>query len=454
MANQGVVLDYQGALDFCRPEEMTMLDGRVRQIHAAITERKGAGSDFLGWVDLPVNYDRRELAAIKAAAARIKEDAEVLVVAGIGGSYLGARAALEMLTPYFYPKGQPADKPEIIFAGHHLSGAYLEQLLSYLNEKEFCINVISKSGTTTETAVAFRFLKQLAEEKYGKKGAAARIYATTDRQRGALRRLAEEEGYTTFVIPDDIGGRYSVLAPVGLLPMAVGGIDLDRILAGAAAAYKDCSEPGLDRNQAYQYAALRQIFYNKGKNIEILVNYEPALHYFAEWWKQLFGESEGKDGKGLYPAAVDFTTDLHSLGQYIQEGRRLFFETILEVEAAGSPLTLSEVEGDPDGLNYLAGQRVDEINRQAWRGTLLAHQDGGVPCLVVKIPALTDYYFGYLVYFFEKACAMSGYLLGVNPFDQPGVEAYKKNMFALLGKAGYEEERRRLLARIEQKKPS
>ncbi|HEY8391385.1 MAG TPA: glucose-6-phosphate isomerase [Capillibacterium sp.] len=455
MANQGVVLDYQGALDFCRPEELTMLAGRVRQLHTAIAEKKGAGSDFLGWVDLPVSYDRQELAAIKEAAARIREKAEVLVVAGIGGSYLGARAALEMLTPYFYPQGRPpAGRPEIIFAGHHLSGAYLEQLLGYLKGKEFCINVISKSGTTTETAVAFRFLKQLAEEKYGKKEAAARIFATTDRRRGALRHLAEEEGYSTFVIPDDIGGRYSVLTPVGLLPIAAGGLDPDRILAGAAAAYEACSVPELDRNHAYQYAALRQIFYNKGKSLEILVNYEPALHYFAEWWKQLFGESEGKDGKGLYPVSVDFTTDLHSLGQYIQEGRRLFFETILEVEEDRSTLTLPAVEGDPDGLNYLAGRPIDELNRQAQRGTLLAHQDGGVPCLVVKVPALTDYYFGYLVYFFEKACTMSGYLLGVNPFNQPGVEAYKKNMFALLGKAGFEEERRQLLARLEQKKPS
>jgi glucose-6-phosphate isomerase len=406
-------------------------------------------------VDLPANYDRQELATIKTAAEQIKERSEVLVVAGIGGSYLGARAALAMLTPYFHTKEQSAiGTPEIIFAGHQLSGAYLEQLLSYLKEKEFSINVISKSGTTTETAVAFRLLKQLAEERYGKKEAAARIYATTDRRRGVLRQLAEEEGYTTFVIPDDIGGRYSVLTPVGLLPIAVGGFDLDRIMAGAAAAYEACSVPDLDRNQAYLYAAFRQIFYSKGKSIELLVNYEPALHYFTEWWKQLFGESEGKDGKGLFPAAVDFTTDLHSLGQYIQEGRRLFFETILQVEAAGSTLVLPAVEGDPDGLNYLAGRPIDELNRQAQQGTLLAHQDGGVPCLVVKIPALTAYSFGYLVYFFEKACAMSGYLLGVNPFNQPGVEAYKKNMFALLGKAGFEEQRRQLLARLEKGKQS
>lgn len=449
MGHQGVVLDYSGALSFFRREEMVMLAPRVEAIHRQIAAKQGAGNDFLGWVDLPVNADQAEIEAVKAAAARIRENSEVLVVAGIGGSYLGARAALEMLMPYFRTTPPQAGNPEVIFVGHHLSGAYLEQLLNYIKDKEFSINVISKSGTTTETAVAFRFLKQLAEEKYGKKGAAARIYATTDRQRGALRRLAEEEGYTTFVIPDDIGGRYSVLSPVGLLPIAAAGIDIDPILAGAAAAYEVCSHPELEQNPVYQYAVLRHIFYQKGKSIELMVNYEPALHYFAEWWKQLFGESEGKDGKGLFPAAVDFTTDLHSLGQYIQEGRRLFFETILAVEKDRSTLALPEAPGDPDGLNYIAGQRVDEMNRQALRGTLLAHQDGGVPCLVVKIPELSPFYFGYLVYFFEKACAISGYLLGVNPFDQPGVEEYKKNMFALLGKPGFEEQRQQLLARLE-----
>lgn len=449
MGHQGVVLDYSGALSFFRREEMVMLAPRVEAIHRQIAAKQGAGNDFLGWVDLPVNADQAEIEAVKAAAARIRENSEVLVVAGIGGSYLGARAALEMLMPYFRTTPPQAGNPEVIFVGHHLSGAYLEQLLNYIKDKEFSINVISKSGTTTETAVAFRFLKQLAEEKYGKKGAAERIYATTDRQRGALRRLAEEEGYTTFVIPDDIGGRYSVLSPVGLLPIAAAGIDIDPILAGAAAAYEVCSHPELEQNPVYQYAVLRHIFYQKGKSIELMVNYEPALHYFAEWWKQLFGESEGKDGKGLFPAAVDFTTDLHSLGQYIQEGRRLFFETILAVEKDRSTLALPEAPGDPDGLNYIAGQRVDEMNRQALRGTLLAHQDGGVPCLVVKIPELSPFYFGYLVYFFEKACALSGYLLGVNPFDQPGVEEYKKNMFALLGKPGFEDQRQQLLARLE-----
>lgn len=449
MGHQGVVLDYSGALSFFRREEMVMLAPRVEAIHRQIAAKQGAGNNFLGWVDLPVNADQAEIEAVKAAAARIRESSEVLVVAGIGGSYLGARAALEMLMPYFRTTPPQAGNPEVIFVGHHLSGAYLEQLLNYIKDKEFSINVISKSGTTTETAVAFRFLKQLAEEKYGKKGAAERIYATTDRQRGALRRLAEEEGYTTFVIPDDIGGRYSVLSPVGLLPIAAAGIDIDPILAGAAAAYEVCSHPELEQNPVYQYAVLRHIFYQKGKSIELMVNYEPALHYFAEWWKQLFGESEGKDGKGLFPAAVDFTTDLHSLGQYIQEGRRLFFETILAVEKDRSTLALPEAPGDPDGLNYIAGQRVDEMNRQALRGTLLAHQDGGVPCLVVKIPELSPFYFGYLVYFFEKACALSGYLLGVNPFDQPGVEEYKKNMFALLGKPGFEEQRQQLLARLE-----
>lgn len=449
MGYQGVVLDYSAALDYFRREEIAMLAPQVQAIHRQIVEKQGAGSEFLGWVDLPVRADQAEIQAVKAAAARIRESSEVLVVAGIGGSYLGARAALAMLTPYFPATHPRVGDPEVIFVGHHLSGSYLEQLLSYIKEKEFSINVISKSGTTTETAVAFRFLKQLAEEKYGKEGAADRIYATTDRQRGALRRLAEEEGYTTFVIPDDIGGRYSVLSPVGLLPIAAAGIDIDPILAGAAAAYEVCSHPELEQNPVYQYAVLRHIFYQKGKSIELMVNYEPALHYFAEWWKQLFGESEGKDGKGLFPAAVDFTTDLHSLGQYIQEGRRLFFETILEVQQDRSSLALPDAPGDPDGLNYIAGQRIDELNRQALRGTLLAHQDGGVPCLVIKIPALSPFYFGYLVYFFEKACGMSGYLLGVNPFNQPGVEEYKKNMFALLGKPGFEERRQQLLARLE-----
>ncbi len=445
-----IILDYSSALSFFRREELNMLQPRIKQIHQMIHEKNGVGSDFLGWVDLPLTYAPEELAAIKKAVSQIKDDSEVLVVAGIGGSYLGARAAIEMLTPYFAREGKGGN-PQVIFAGHHLSGDYLYQLLNYLEDKEFSINVISKSGTTTETAVAFRFLKKLAEKKYGKKEAATRIYATTDLRKGALRQLAQTEGYQTFVIPDDLGGRYSVLSPVGLLPIAAAGLDLDQILAGAGEAYQACSQADLAQNEAYQYAALRHLFYNKGKIIELMVSYEPALHYFSEWWKQLFGESEGKDEKGLYPAAVDFTTDLHSLGQYIQEGRRLFFETVLQVKNSKCELILPQEEMDLDGLNYLAGQSMNYLNEQALRGTFLAHHDGGVPGLVIQIPELSAYYFGYLVYFFEKACALSGYLLGVNPFDQPGVEEYKKNVFALLGKAGYEERRQRILARLEEK---
>lgn len=447
-----IELDYRSASSFFCQEEMQMLEQRIEQIHQMIHEKNGIGSKFLGWVDLPLTYDQEELAEIKKAGLQIRNNSEVIVVTGIGGSYLGARAAIEMLKPYFadFKTGKEANNPQVIFAGHNLSGDYLADLLEYLEDKDFSINVISKSGTTTETAVAFRFLKKLAEKKYGKKEAAARIFATTDRRRGALRKLAETEGYQTFVIPDDIGGRYSVLTPVGLLPIAAAGIDLDQIFAGAKDAYQSCFTGDLGQNKAYQYAALRQIFYNKGKIVELMVTYEPALHYFAEWWKQLFGESEGKDGKGLYPASVDFTTDLHSLGQYIQEGRRLFLETVLQITNHRSQLALPAEELDLDGLNYLAGKKMNFINEQALHGTVLAHQDGGVPNIILKVPELTPYYFGYLVYFFEKACAMSGYLLGVNPFNQPGVEEYKKNVFALLGKPGYEEKRQGILERLEQ----
>ncbi len=445
-----IELDFRSAFSFFCREEMRILETRIEQIHQMIHEKTGVGSDSLGWVDLPLNYDQEELTEIKRAGLQIRNSSEVIVVTGIGGSYLGARAAIEMLKPYFadFTTTKEESHPQVIFAGHNLSGDYLADLLGYLEDKDFSINVISKSGTTTETAVAFRFLKKLAEKKYGKKEAAARIYATTDQRRGALRKLAETEGYQTFVIPDDIGGRYSVLTPVGLLPIAAAGIDLDQIFAGAKDAYHSCFTGDLGQNEAYQYAALRQIFYNKGKIVELMVTYEPALHYFAEWWKQLFGESEGKDGKGLYPSSADFTTDLHSLGQYIQEGRRLFVETVLQVKNNRTQLELPTEELDLDGLNYLAGKSMNFINEQALRGTVLAHQDGGVPSIILKIPELTPYYFGYLVYFFEKACAMSGYLLGVNPFNQPGVEEYKQNVFALLGKPGNEEKRRRILARL------
>jgi len=447
--SNGITVELEAALPFIRDEELTILEPQVKQIHHQLHAKSGVGSDFLGWVDLPLNYNQEELAVLKNAAAQVKEEAEVLVVAGIGGSYLGARAALEMLSPYFPPGVDgPGAYPQVIFAGHHLSGTYLQELLAYLAEKEFCLNVISKSGSTTETAVAFRFLRKLAEEKYGKEGAKSRIFVTTDPHSGALRRLAEEAGYQTFNIPADVGGRYSVLTPVGLFPLAVADLDVDQILAGAVKAYQDSAVAEPAKNSAYQYALLRYLFHQKGKKVELMVTYEPSLYYFTEWWKQLFGESEGKAGKGLFPAAVNFTTDLHSLGQYIQDGQKILFETVLQVVRSKAALVLPAEENDLDGLNYLAGRQIDEINAQVLQGTILAHQDGGVPVMVIKIPELSAYYFGYLVYFFEKACAMSGYLLGVNPFDQPGVEEYKQNLFALLGMAGYEERRGRILARL------
>lgn len=398
--------------------------------------RSGPGNDFLGWLDLPVKYDRAELKRIKAAAKKIQRQSEVLIVIGIGGSYLGAKAALEFCGHSFYnnlPKKRRRT-PEIYFAGTNISGAYLTHLLDVVGDRPFSVNVISKSGTTTEPAIAFRIFKKKMEEKYGAAGAKDRIYATTDRARGALKTLADREGYETFVVPDDVGGRFSVLTAVGLLPIAAAGIDTDQLLKGAADARQQYKSAPYGKNAALQYAAARNILYRKGKDIEMLVNYEPRLHFVAEWWKQLFGESEGKNGKGIFPASADFTTDLHSLGQYIQDGRRHLFETVLEIEKPEADLIIEAEAGDPDGLNYLAGKSLDYVNKKAAEGTLLAHTDGGVPNLKVLIPEATPYYLGQLFYFFEKACALSGYLLGVNPFDQPGVEAYKKNMFRLLGK--------------------
>ncbi len=398
--------------------------------------RSGPGNDFLGWLDLPVKYDRAELKRIKAAAKKIQRQSEVLIVIGIGGSYLGAKAALEFCGHSFYnnlPKKRRRT-PEIYFAGTNISGTYLSHLLDIVGERPFSVNVISKSGTTTEPAIAFRIFKKKLEEKYGAPGAKERIYATTDRARGALKTLADREGYETFVVPDDVGGRFSVLTAVGLLPIAAAGIDVDQLLKGAADARQQFKSAPYSENAALQYAAARNILHRKGKDIEMLVNYEPRLHFVAEWWKQLFGESEGKNGKGIFPASADFTTDLHSLGQYIQDGRRHLFETVLEIEKPEADLVLEAEPGDPDGLNYLTGKSLDYVNKKAAEGTLLAHTDGGVPNLKVIIPEATPYYLGQLFYFFEKACALSGYLLGVNPFDQPGVEAYKKNMFRLLGK--------------------
>lgn len=437
--------DYSPALSFIGEHELAYIEKQVQEAHRLLHSGKGPGSDYLGWLELPANYDREEFARIKDTAAEIRASADAFVVIGIGGSYLGARAAIEMLTPPFSGTDVP-----VYFVGHNLSGTYIADLLSLLDEKEVYINVISKSGTTTEPAVAFRILRSFMERKYGKHGARKRIIATTDRSRGALKQLADAEGYRTFVIPDDVGGRYSVLTPVGLLPMAAAGLDIGAVMAGAEVAMHEYASPDLSANASYQYAAVRNCLHRKGKLVEILVTYEPALHYLAEWWKQLFGESEGKDHKGLFPASVDFTTDLHSLGQYIQEGLRILIETVIQVENPQSEIAITREEQDLDGLNYLAGKTVDYVNRKALEGTLLAHTDGGVPTLVVRVPRINEYNFGQLVYFFEKACAISGYLLGVNPFDQPGVEAYKRNMFALLGKPGFEKEREALEKRLYQ----
>jgi glucose-6-phosphate isomerase len=445
-----VRFDYSKALSFFGEHEVTYLRDFVKVAHHSLHEKTGAGSDFLGWIDLPVDYDKEEFSRIQKSAEKIKSDSDVLLVVGIGGSYLGARAALEFLQHSFY-NALPKEKrktPQVIFIGNNISSTYMTDVLDLLEGKDFSINVISKSGTTTEPAIAFRIFRKLLEEKYGVDEARKRIYATTDKARGALKTLADEEGYESFVIPDDVGGRYSVLTAVGLLPIAVSGSDIEAMMKGAAQAREDFSNSELEENAAYQYAAVRNALYNKGKTIEMLINYEPSLQYFSEWWKQLFGESEGKDQKGIYPSSANFSTDLHSLGQYVQEGRRDLFETIIKVEKPRHEMVIEEATSDLDGLNYLAGKTVDFVNNKAFEGTMLAHTDGGVPNLVVTIPQLDEYTFGYLVYFFEKACAMSGYLLGVNPFDQPGVEAYKVNMFALLGKPGFEEKKAELEKRL------
>jgi glucose-6-phosphate isomerase len=447
-----VRFDYSKALSFFGEHELTYLRDFVKVAHHSIHEKTGAGSDYLGWVDLPSEYDKEEFARIQKSAEKIKSDSDVLLVVGIGGSYLGARAALEMLNHSFYNalSKEQRKTPQIIFVGNNISSTYMKDLMDLLDGKDFSINVISKSGTTTEPALAFRIFRKLLEEKYGKAEAKSRIYATTDKARGALKTLATEEGYESFIIPDDVGGRYSVLTAVGLLPIAAAGADIEEMMKGAAAAMEDFSASELEDNAAYQYAAVRNALYNRGKTIEMLINYEPGLQYFSEWWKQLFGESEGKDQKGIFPASANFSTDLHSMGQYVQEGRRDLFETVLNVENPRHELTIEAEENDLDGLNYLAGESVDFVNKKAFQGTMLAHTDGGVPNLIVNLPEMNEYTFGYLVYFFEKACAMSGYLLGVNPFDQPGVEAYKVNMFALLGKPGFEEVKAKLEKRLEE----
>lgn len=445
MMTENVEFQYGRALDFFNQSEIKNIEPQIRVAHEMLHQKTGAGSDFLGWVDLPVNYDKDEFARIKKAAEKIREDSDVLVVIGIGGSYLGAKAAIDFLNGPFYNQTQ---KPQIIFAGNNISPNYLNAVIKCLDGKDVSLNVISKSGTTTEPAIAFRILKKYVEERYGKEEAKRRIYATTDRAKGALKRLADDEGYETFVVPDDVGGRYSVLTAVGLLPIAVSGADIDRMMQGAADARTLYANENLEENPCYQYAAIRNILHRKGKDVEMLVNYEPELQYFTEWWKQLYGESEGKDQKGIFPAGVSFSTDLHSMGQYIQDGRRMLFETVLYVKNSKEDIVIEADADNVDGLNFLAGKTMDFVNKKAFEGTTLAHTDGGVPNLVIALSALDEYTFGQLVYFFEKACGISGYLLGVNPFDQPGVESYKKNMFALLGKPGYEDMKEELEARL------
>lgn len=445
-----IKFDYSKALKFFNQSEIDCMQSYIDVAHDMLHDKTGLGNDFLGWVDLPKNYDKEEFNRIKRVSEKIKSDSDVLLVIGIGGSYLGARAAIEMIGHSFRNNLLKSDRksPEIYFVGNNISSTYIMDLFDIIKDKDISINVISKSGTTTEPAIAFRIFKDFLEKKYGKLEASKRIYATTDAKNGALRQLANEEGYETFIIPNDVGGRFSVLTPVGLLPIAVSGIDIDKIIKGAKDAYENFKNKDLKVNESYQYAVIRNILHKKGKNIELLVNYEPQLHYIGEWWKQLFGESEGKDNKGIFPSTVDFSTDLHSMGQYIQEGQRILFETVINVEHSRRDITIEKLDVDLDELNYLAGKTLNFINHKATQGTILAHTDGNVPNLVINIPRLDEYNFGYLVYFFEKACAISGYLLGVNPFDQPGVEAYKRNMFALLGKYGYEKEREKLEKRL------
>lgn len=445
-----VTFDYSKAKGFISDHEVESMKKITLQAKDELLSREGAGNDFLGWIDLPTEYDKEEFARIKKAAEKIQKDSEVLVVIGIGGSYLGARAAIEFLRHNFYNmvSKEIRKTPEIYFAGNSISSTYLKHLVDVIGDRDFSVNVISKSGTTTEPAIAFRLFKSMLEEKYGRDGAAERIYATTDKARGALKGLADEEGYEEFVVPDDVGGRFSVLTAVGLLPIAVSGADIDKLMEGAASAREMAINNAFEENDALQYAAVRNILLRKGKCIEILANYEPSLHYVSEWWKQLYGESEGKDQKGIFPASVDLTTDLHSMGQFIQDGNRIMYETVMSVEESAEEIVINEEAVDLDGLNYLAGKNMDFVNKSAMNGTILAHTDGNVPNLKISIPAQDEFSLGQLFYMFEFACGVSGYILGVNPFNQPGVESYKKNMFALLGKPGFEKEREELLKRL------
>lgn len=445
-----IVFDYSKASGFVSAEEMDNMKSAVMCARDTLMNKSGAGNDFLGWIDLPSEYDKEEFHRIKEAAKKIQSDSDVLLVVGIGGSYLGARAAIEFLSHSFYNvlSKETRKTPEIYFVGNSISSKYINDLKDVLKGKDFSVNMISKSGTTTEPAIAFRVFKDMLIEKYGREEANKRIYATTDKEKGALKSLADQEGYETFVVPDDVGGRFSVLTAVGLLPIAVSGADIDRLMEGASDARLEVTKTPYESNGALQYATVRNILLRKGKTVEIVANYEPSLHYVSEWWKQLFGESEGKDQRGIFPAAVDLTADLHSMGQFIQDGARIMFETVLNVQESPAEILLKEEEVDTDGMNYLAGKSVDFVNKSAMNGTIIAHSDGDVPNLVIDIPEQDEYSLGQLFYFFEYACGVSGYLLGVNPFNQPGVESYKKNMFALLGKPGYEKEREELLKRL------
>ena len=435
------------ARGFVREHELSCMQPQISAAHELLHSGKGAGSDFIGWLDLPVNYDKEEFARIKAAAERIKSSCDILIVIGIGGSYLGARAAVEFIKSPLY-NNLKKDTPDIYFLGNSISSTALAETLSLCEGRDVCVNVISKSGTTTEPAIAFRIFKEFLENKYGKEGAKERIFCTTDKARGTLKALADSEGYETFVVPDDVGGRYSVLTAVGLLPIAVSGADIDAMMKGAADAREAFMNPDIESNDCYKYAALRNILLRKDKKIEMLTAYEPRMTMMAEWFKQLYGESEGKDSKGLFPASAIFSTDLHSLGQYIQDGVRSIFETVVWIDSPEKDVEIKEQADNGDGLNFLAGKTMSFVNRKAFEGTILAHNDGGVPNLVLELPRADEYEFGYMVYFFEKACAISGYVLGVNPFNQPGVESYKKNMFALLGKPGYEDQKEALEKRI------
>lgn len=446
-----VTFDYSKATSFISNEEVESMKKIAEDAKKVLVDKTGAGNDFLGWIDLPVNYDKEEFDRIKKAAKKIQEDSEVLIVIGIGGSYLGARAAIDFLKHGFYNNVSKEIRktPEIYYAGNSISPAYLQGLIDVVGDRDFSVNIISKSGTTTEPAIAFRIFKEMLEKKYGKEEAAKRIYATTDKSKGALKGLATAEGYESFVVPDDVGGRFSVLTAVGLLPIAVSGADIDKLMEGAASGREKALNNAFEENDAIKYAAIRNILLRKGKSVEITANYEPSLHYFGEWWKQLYGESEGKDQKGIFPAAVDLTTDLHSMGQFIQDGSRIMFETVIKIEETDAKIIIDKDPEDLDGLNYLAGKDMDFVNKSAMNGTILAHTDGNVPNLLVSVPKQNEFYLGELFYMYEFACGVSGYILGVNPFNQPGVESYKKNMFALLGKPGYEDMTAELNSRLQ-----